>query len=67
MRELTSIRVSSGITQPDLAEVLGYGWKQLSQMETGARALYLQRVEDYANYFGYELVLQKKGQSHDPN
>lgn len=60
MRELRQIRIDSGTTQPDLEAHLGYSWKQISQMERGARNLYLARVEDYANYFGYEIILRKK-------
>jgi DNA-binding XRE family transcriptional regulator len=60
MRDLIIARVSAGITQPDLAEAIGYEWKSISQMETGARNIYLQRIIDYADYFGYDLVLQKR-------
>jgi transcriptional regulator with XRE-family HTH domain len=60
INRLRQSRISAGLTQRELAEILGYSNQDIYRLENGTRIARFQLIIDYANYLGYDLALVPK-------
>ncbi len=59
LKDLRKTRVEKNMTQVRLAAELGYNTCDISRIERHSRNVSFQSVADYANYFGFQLMLVK--------
>lgn len=68
INRLRQERILAGLTQRDLAEILGYSNQHLYYLESGRlhpQILYL--LYNYADYLGYEIALIPKSRQDETN
>ena len=63
---LTNIRKSRGLTQKQLSEMSGLSTATISNIEKGDNSYTLRSLIRYAEALGYEINIDKKVDSNDP-
>ena len=58
--QLRDLRTKRGVTQKEIAEMIGYSTNEVYNQEAGRHKLYVAFAEDYANALGHELRLCPK-------
>jgi transcriptional regulator with XRE-family HTH domain len=60
LKTLREKRIEQGLTQIVVADAVGYSKAEVARIERQARNIYFQRLVDYADFLGFDLVLVPK-------
>ena len=58
--KLRQLRQTSKTTQQNTSRILGYSGDMICEAETGVKSPRLQWMQEWADLYGYKIVLEKK-------